>query len=188
GDRQQPSGGLRVRSARRGVRLARRRGVRESARPRRRPPDGRRHARRGPPVLLRRALPPELRRAVGSIRTRRAERRDLARHRRGRPRAARDRAGRVAVSSRAAAGRRRRDRLMRVLVTGGAGFVGSNVVAVAAERGDEVAAVVRSLPPRPDPRCRYVALDLLDAEAVTGAVPSIPPDAILPTAIWHALA
>jgi dTDP-4-dehydrorhamnose reductase len=74
---------------------------------------------------------------------------------------------------------------MRVLVTGGAGFVGSNVVAVAAECGDEVTAVVRSLPPRPDPRCRYVALDLLAAEGVTGAVASIRPDTIVHTAIWN---
>jgi dTDP-4-dehydrorhamnose reductase len=74
---------------------------------------------------------------------------------------------------------------MRVLVTGGAGFVGSNVVAVAADRSDEVAAVVRSLPPRPDPRCRYVALDLLDSEAVSSAVASIRPDAVVHTAIWN---
>src|SRR5262249_35882938 len=160
-------------------------GVRESARPRRRPPDGRRHARRGPPVLLRRALPPELPRAVGSVRTRGAERRYLARRRPRRPCAAPDPAGRAAGSPPAAAGQRRRDRLMRVLVTGGAGFVGSNVVGVAAERGNEVAAVVRSLPPRPDPRCRYVALDLLDAESVTSAVASIRPDAIVHTAIWN---
>ena len=74
---------------------------------------------------------------------------------------------------------------MRVLVTGGAGFVGSNVVAVAAGRGDDVAAVVRSSPPRPDPRCRYVALDLLDADAVKSAVASVRPDAIVHTAIWN---
>jgi dTDP-4-dehydrorhamnose reductase len=77
---------------------------------------------------------------------------------------------------------------MRVLVTGGAGFVGSNVVAVAAERGDEVAAIVRAVPPHPDPRCRYLALDLLDAEAVGTAVSSIRPDVIVHTAIWNDLA
>ena len=74
---------------------------------------------------------------------------------------------------------------MRVLVTGGAGFVGSNVVAVAAGRGDDVAATVRALPPRSDPRCRYATLDLLDADAVSATVASIRPDAVVHTAIWN---
>jgi len=74
---------------------------------------------------------------------------------------------------------------MRVLVTGGAGFVGSNVVAVAADRGDEVAAIVRRAPPRPDPRCRYVALDLLDVDRVRATVSSLHPDAVVHTAIWN---
>jgi dTDP-4-dehydrorhamnose reductase len=74
---------------------------------------------------------------------------------------------------------------MRVLVTGGAGFVGSNVVAVAAERGDDVAAVVRKPPPRPERRCRYLALDLLDAEAVRAALADVRPDVVVHTAIWN---
>lgn len=74
---------------------------------------------------------------------------------------------------------------MRVVVTGGAGFVGSNVVAVACERGDDVTAIVRSAPPRPDPRCRYIVLDLLDADAVTDAISSVRPDAVVHTAIWN---
>ena len=74
------------------------------------------------------------------------------------------------VAARGAARARRRDRLTRVLVTGGAGFVGSNVVAVAAERGDEVVATVREPPPRPDPRCRYELLELLDDRAVRSTV------------------
>lgn len=74
---------------------------------------------------------------------------------------------------------------MRVLVTGGGGFVGSNVVAVAAARGDEVTALVRTPPPLPDPACRYVQVDLLDAGATRVAVAEARPDAIVHTAILN---
>ena len=76
---------------------------------------------------------------------------------------------------------------MRVLVTGGAGFVGSNVVAAAAARGDEVAAIVRALPSRPDPACTYVVADLLDEAATRAAVEEARPDAIVHTAILNDL-
>jgi dTDP-4-dehydrorhamnose reductase len=66
---------------------------------------------------------------------------------------------------------------MRVLVTGGAGFVGSNVVVVAADAGHDVTATVRSVPPTPDPRCTY----LVDGDAVRTARP----DVIVHTAIWN---
>lgn len=66
---------------------------------------------------------------------------------------------------------------MRVLVTGGAGFVGSNVVAVALDAGHEVLATVRTAPPLPDPRCTYLS----DAADVRDA----PPDVIVHTAIWN---
>jgi dTDP-4-dehydrorhamnose reductase len=74
---------------------------------------------------------------------------------------------------------------VRVLVTGGAGFVGSNVVAAAAERGDEVVAVVRSLPPLTDPACRYVLADLLDVAATRAVVKDAGPDVIVHTAILN---
>jgi dTDP-4-dehydrorhamnose reductase len=74
---------------------------------------------------------------------------------------------------------------VRVLVTGGAGFVGSNVVAVAASRGDEVTALVRRSPPLPEPACRYVAVDLLDTAATMQAVAETRPDAIVHTAILN---
>ena len=74
---------------------------------------------------------------------------------------------------------------MRVLVTGGAGLLGSNVVVVAAERGDDVTAIVRAPPAQPDPRCHYVALDLLDGPAVRAAVAEAQPGVIVHTAIWN---
>jgi dTDP-4-dehydrorhamnose reductase len=62
---------------------------------------------------------------------------------------------------------------VRVFVTGGAGFVGSNVVAAAHARGDEVVAPARS------------ELDLLDAAAVRAAIERGRPDVIVHTAILN---
>jgi dTDP-4-dehydrorhamnose reductase len=74
---------------------------------------------------------------------------------------------------------------VRVLVTGGAGFVGSNVAAVAADLDHEVACAVRTEPPWPDSRCTYLPVDLLDARAVHELVSAARPDAIVHTAILN---
>jgi dTDP-4-dehydrorhamnose reductase len=74
---------------------------------------------------------------------------------------------------------------VRVLVTGAGGFVGSNVAAVAAERGHDVVCLVRSPPPWPDRRCTYVAVDLLDEPALRRAAGAARPDAIVHTAILN---
>jgi dTDP-4-dehydrorhamnose reductase len=74
---------------------------------------------------------------------------------------------------------------VRVLVTGGAGFVGSNAVAVATARGDDVVAIVRATPPLPDPACRYMPVDLLDTAATRSAVEDARPDVIVHTAILN---
>jgi dTDP-4-dehydrorhamnose reductase len=62
---------------------------------------------------------------------------------------------------------------MKVLVTGGSGFVGSNVVAVLARHGADVLA--------PGHR----ELDLTDAAAVSRHVDAARPDAIVHAAIWN---
>jgi len=74
---------------------------------------------------------------------------------------------------------------VRVLVTGGAGFVGSNIALAAADRGHEVVCLVRTAPAIAEPRCTYVAVDLLDFEAVRGLVRSQRPDAVVHTAILN---
>lgn len=74
---------------------------------------------------------------------------------------------------------------MRILVTGAAGFVGSNVVHEAIAGGHDVVGLVRSAPPIPEAGCAYVSVDLLDAEATRAAAATARPDAIVHTAIWN---
>jgi dTDP-4-dehydrorhamnose reductase len=76
---------------------------------------------------------------------------------------------------------------VRVLITGGAGFVGSNVARVAADRGHLAICVGRSLPPIPDPRCEYVQVDLTDAAAAAACVERAAPDAVVHAAILNDL-
>ena len=74
---------------------------------------------------------------------------------------------------------------MRVFVTGGAGLVGSNIVAAARARGDAVVATARTAPVLPVPGCTYVRLDLLDRRAALAAVALAKPDVIVHTAIYN---
>jgi dTDP-4-dehydrorhamnose reductase len=74
---------------------------------------------------------------------------------------------------------------VRVLVTGAAGFVGSNVVHEAAARAADVVALVRSPPSLRDQGCTYLEVDLLDATATRLAVAGARPDAIVHTAILN---
>ena len=92
-DRQLAPGRLRLRPARRGLRLGRHGHLGEPARARGGHPHARRRAGRDAAVLLPRALHPELPARVGGVHRRGRERHDAAGRRRRRPRAAGDRPG-----------------------------------------------------------------------------------------------
>jgi len=74
---------------------------------------------------------------------------------------------------------------VRLVVTGAAGFVGSNVVHEAVAAGYDVVGLVRSEPPIPAERCEYLEVDLLDPAAAQAAIRRAAPDAIVHTAIWN---
>jgi dTDP-4-dehydrorhamnose reductase len=79
---------------------------------------------------------------------------------------------------------------MRVWVTGGTGFVGSNIVHVARRLGHDVLTTVHRF--RPDGGVDYVveSVDLSDASAVKASVDRFRPDVVVHSAIlndWHAM-
>ncbi len=71
---------------------------------------------------------------------------------------------------------------MRLLVTGGSGYLGSELVAHAASRGDEVFATHRVTPPDPDLDARWVCADLSDAGVVDRMVAALRPEVVVHTA------
>jgi dTDP-6-deoxy-L-talose 4-dehydrogenase (NAD+) len=76
---------------------------------------------------------------------------------------------------------------MRALVTGGAGFIGREVVRLLVEQGHDVTCAVRT-PTRPaahEPAARVAALDLDDAAATAALLDDVRPEAVVHLA-WYA--
>ena len=71
---------------------------------------------------------------------------------------------------------------MRVLVTGGSGFLGSEVAARAVSRHDEVFATHRVTPPSPAVAAQWVCVDLADAGAVERMMVALRPEVVIHTA------
>jgi dTDP-4-dehydrorhamnose reductase len=73
---------------------------------------------------------------------------------------------------------------MRVWLTGGTGFVGSNIVHAAVGAGHEVMTTVRSFVPDPAP-CAIDRVDMTDRAAVAHSVRSFDPDLVVHCAILN---
>jgi dTDP-4-dehydrorhamnose reductase len=68
---------------------------------------------------------------------------------------------------------------LKILVTGGTGLVGSNVIKRAVERGDEIVAALYRRRPAAPWVCATVPLDLEDEGSVRGAVAAVRPGAVI---------
>ena len=74
---------------------------------------------------------------------------------------------------------------MRVWLTGGTGFIGSNIVHSAIERGDDVLTTVHSSAPPDDARYRTEQVDMVDADAVRRSMAGFDPDVVVHCAILN---
>ena len=77
------------------------------------------------------------------------------------------------------------NRAMRVWLTGGTGFVGSNIVHVALERGADVLTTVHSFQPPQDAAYEVDPVDATDAGAVRASIAAFAPDAVVHCAILN---
>jgi len=75
---------------------------------------------------------------------------------------------------------------MKVWMTGGLGFVGSNIVQAATSAGHEVMTTAHSTPPAA-PICPCARVDMTDAEAVAASVAAFDPDLVVHCAILTGL-
>lgn len=74
---------------------------------------------------------------------------------------------------------------MRVWLTGGTGFVGSNIVHQAVEAGHEVMTSVHRFVPPPSAEYQTDRLDISDADAVKASIRSFAPDLVINCAILN---
>ena len=68
---------------------------------------------------------------------------------------------------------------MRIFVTGGSGFIGTNLVAALWARGDTLCDFSLTEPLQPAHRCLWQRGDLLDAPALASALSAFRPDAVI---------
>ncbi len=78
--------------------------------------------------------------------------------------------------------------MSRVWMTGGTGFVGSNIMMAALERGHEVLTTVHTFRAPPDAAYRTEQVDMNDPEAVRSSVDNHQPDIVIHCAILNDLA
>ena len=69
--------------------------------------------------------------------------------------------------------------MKRVIVTGGSGFLGTNLIASLQGRGIEVFNVDIAPPPIPNAKSPWKAIDILDIAALRGLMVEVKPDAVI---------
>lgn len=74
---------------------------------------------------------------------------------------------------------------MRIWMTGGTGFVGSNIVHEAVAAGHQILTTVHSFIPPPDAGYETERVDMIDAAAVAASIEAYQPDAVIHCAILN---